>query len=267
MNETDYYSIKMLSNSALKNFSEYSPRKAMYLYENGIKETEALLFGRMIHKQVFEAGEFLDEFEYLPEGFSLKTKANKQLYQKIIDSGKTPVKPAQKTLLDNLCNRILESKNAEILLRGLPEKEFFGELAGEKIKSKLDLINPDKGYILDLKTTQNAEPHAFVVECEKRQYFQQAWLYTELARQNGQKINKFFFLNIEKEPPYSMSIVEVSKVQFDIGYEQFNHNLAMYKRAKSDPFRDFDKFPDGQKHFQYLLPDWAERKYNLNGED
>lgn len=262
----DYYSIKMLSNSALKNFSEYSPRKAMYLYENGIKESEALLFGRMIHKQVFEADDFASEFEYLPDGFNLRTKANKELYEKIIGSGKTPVKPAQKELLNALCDRILESSNAKTLLKGQAEKEFFGEYRGEKIKCKVDLINEEKGYILDLKTTQNAEPEAFLIECNKRQYFQQAWLYRELANQNGKNINKFFFLNIEKEAPYCLSIVEVSKLQFDIGFEQFNHNLAMYKRAIEDPTRDFDKFPDGQKHFQYHLPEWVQKKYNLEGE-
>jgi hypothetical protein len=64
-----------------------------------------------------------------------------------------------------------------------------------------------------------------------------------------------------------MSIVEVSELQFEIGYEQFNHNLAMYKLALKNPDKDFDSLPQGQKHFQYELPDWMVRKYNLEGED
>ena len=56
----DYYSIKALSNSKLKNFSEYSPKKALYLMENGGKETKALIEGRMVHKAVLEPETFFD---------------------------------------------------------------------------------------------------------------------------------------------------------------------------------------------------------------
>ena len=143
-NRPDYYSIKAISNSALKNFTDYSPLKALYLLENGIKETEALIVGRAIHKAVLEADTFFDEFHYLPEGFNLRSKENKALFQEIKDSGKTPLNNKQKDLIDALCNRILESKNAQILLNGIPEKEYFAEIKGENVKCKVDLVNPKK---------------------------------------------------------------------------------------------------------------------------
>lgn len=265
-NRPDYYSIKMLSNSSLKLFGDYSPRKALHLMNNGLKETDALIMGRLIHHQTLEPDTFFDFYEYLPDGFNLRTKENKAFYQDIIDSGKTPVKPDMRKLADAITNRIFESKNAKNLLSGIAEKEYFGEIDGIKIKSKVDLVNPDRGYILDLKTTLNAEPEAFIKEMENRYYLQQAWLYRELANQNGENIKKFFFLNVEKVEPFSMSIVEVSKLQFEIGKEQFYHNLALYKYALENPDKDFDSLPEGTKTFIYDTPEWMVRKYDLEGE-
>ena len=262
----DYYSIKALSNSKLKNFSEYSPKKALYLMENGGKETKALIEGRMVHKAVLEPETFFDEFDFLPEDFNGRTKAGKEQKKELEASGKTILTHDQKILCDNICSRLLESKTAQKLLTGLPEVEFFGERDGIKLKSKVDLINPEQGFICDLKTTQNVAPEAFIKECEKRQYFQQAWFYRYMANQAGHKIKNFYFVNIEKEPPFSVSIVQISETQFEIGQQMFEHNFALYKYALKNENRDFDQPHLGSKSFIYECPEWMEKKYLGNGE-
>ena len=257
----DYYSIKMLSNSSLKLFSDNSPRTALYLMENGIKETDALIFGRYVHSCALEPDTIDKEYHLLPEDFNLRTKANKELYQEILASGKMPIKWAMQQTANEMMDRIFESKNAKMLLKGIPEKEYFATIDGIEIKSKVDLVNPEKGYILDLKTTLNAEPNAFIKEMENRKYFQQAWLYREMANLNGENITKFFFLNIIKEKPYTMSIIEVSDEQFQIGEAMFRHSFSLYKQALKTPDKDFDSFPAGQRHFCYDTPLWISRKY------
>ena len=73
----DYYDIKMLSNSGLKLFLEYSPFKAQYLYKESIKETPALVLGRAIHKIILETDEFYDEFAVFPASLKRTTKEGK----------------------------------------------------------------------------------------------------------------------------------------------------------------------------------------------
>jgi len=257
----DYYSLKMLSDSSLKLFSDNSPRTALYLMKNGIKETDALIFGRFIHSCCLEPDTVDKEYHLLPSDFNLRSKANKELYQSIIDSGKMPIKWDMQQKANEMVDRIFESKNAKMLLKGIAEKEYFATIDGIEMKSKVDLVNSEKGYILDLKTTLNAEPEAFIKEMENRKYFQQAWLYRHMANLNGENIKKFFFLNITKEMPYTMSIIEVSDEQFQIGEAMFWHSFSLYKQALKTPDKDFDSFPSGQKHFVYDTPLWISRKY------
>ena len=256
----DYYSDPRISNSGLKLFSEYSPRVAFHKLKNGIKETDALIFGRFLHSSVLEPDTIDKEYYLLPEDFSLRSKANKELYQEIKDSGKTPIKWDMQQQANKMVNRIFESKNARTLLKGIPEKEYFAEVDNIAFKSKLDLINPDKGYILDLKTTLNPEPEAFIKEAFNRLYFMQAHCYRLMASLNGENIKKFFFLNIAKDESMGLSIVEVSEEQFAIGEQQFIHAMALYKYALKNKDKDWDTYPMGCKSFVYDTPAWMSRK-------
>jgi len=288
MSRPDYYSIKMISNSGLKHFAHNSPFKALWLLENGLKETDALIEGRACHKAILEPETFFDEFEYIPESITVETTnkktgevtqkveayhGNKKVFKdkikEIQESGRTPLKPSQKEMIDSLCNRFFSSKNAVTLLKGCePEKEYYGELFGKEFKVKVDAINEEKGYIIDLKTCTNADPDECLKKIHELDYDQQGWIYPEIASQFTKKpITKFFFIFIEKSKPNSMCIIEMSKVMFDIGREKAIHAMALYKYALKNPTKDHDSLPQGQKHFQYELPDWMVRKYNLEGED
>lgn len=267
----DYYSIDMLSTSRLKLFMEYPPLKAWHLAYQEVKETDALIMGRATHSSFLTPDEFADEFVFLPDDYNGRTKEGKALKQEIIDSGRLPLDKKQKETINGICNRLLSNKNVMALNNGEAELEFFGKMKCGKdlidYKGKFDMINKKKKYISDLKTTLDATPEKAVIECINRGYFMQMVAYTELARQNGIEINKCFLIFVEKNPPFSCSIIEMSDVQRQIGQAQLDHALALYDFALKNPEYDYCDFPMGQKHFQYDTKDYLVRKYLGDNEE
>ena len=251
MERPDYYSIKLPSNSSLKNFLDYSPKKAFYLYKERIKETQAVIFGRAIHKAVYEKKDFDEEFTVLPEDINLRTKAGREERDALMASGKTILKAEHYELCQNVYRSLWDSPIASKFLRGQREKEYFGEIDGLKIKAKVDIINVSKSFIGDLKTTQDAHPDVFTRECIKRKYFMQGWLYRELASQNGDHVKHFVFTAVEKEPPFSRSVLIMEDEQFEIGKAQALTAIARFKYAEKNQGEDYDKNIE-----RFDLPNW-----------
>jgi len=252
----DYYSIKMLSNSSLKNFLDYSPLKAWYLFKNGIKETPALINGRAIHCVVLEPEVFDNEFMVMPPDINLRTKDGRAERDALLETGKTVLKGDQYKLAINIHDAVYNSPNCAKLLEGDPEVEFFTKFGDIEFKGKVDLINYEKGYVLDLKTTLDARPEQFAKECINRYYFMQAWVYREIARRNGHDIKNFIFIAVEKEPPFSKSIIRVTDEQFEIGCAMFDEAMTRYKVALENENRDFDN-----RIYTVDTPAWLLKKW------
>lgn len=276
-NRPDYYSIDMLSVSRLKLFAEYSPRKAWFLAKEKPLETDALITGRYTHAALLEPDTISQEFHLLPSDFNLRSKDNKALWNEILEAGKTPIKYDIQQKVNAMVSRVFESNNAKKLLTGLVEQEFFTKFGNRRrtddgfredlsfepldFKSKMDVINPEKRFISDYKTTVDARPESFVKEAVTRGYTMQAYVYIENAKRNGIDIDAFYFVAQEKTEPYCLSVVRCSRAMLDIGEAQFLHAMALYRYALKNPDKDWDSLQFGKKSFEYDVPDYLYRKY------
>jgi exodeoxyribonuclease VIII len=88
------------------------------------------------------------------------------------------------------------------------EASFFAEdgETGVNIKCRPDGHIVDTGIIFDIKTTRDASPDGFAREIVNYGYDLQAAFYLRTLREAGRRAKQFFFVAVEKEPPYAVGV-------------------------------------------------------------
>ena len=166
--------------------------------------------------------------------------------------GKTTTKP----------DSITESEQHDIQCMAQAAYEFHGgrvthqevavtwDYAGHKCKALIDGVLD--GRLLDLKSTQNAEPGAFKGEVFKYKYHgQMAWYSAGLAA-NGMPMPACI-LAVEKSAPYSAGLYNLDPAWIDLG-------RALYDEALT-------ALAEGKTHYGELdleVPEWAQPSLTIN---
>ena len=136
------------------------------------------------------------------------------------------------------------------------EASVFAEHPDTKLRMKArpDLYIESKGLIVDIKTTQSAEPYQFTRQMAQLGYSLQAAWYVRTLQLAGLKAERFLFANVEKEPPYATSIVEV-------GENLMQHDMEIVERVLSEikQAEETQSYTTGWPavHVVDELPPWA----------
>lgn len=90
----------------------------------------------------------------------------------------------------------------------IAEASFFAEdsLTKTRIKCRPDGFIPSIGLVFDIKTTTDASPEGFPREVRKYGYDLQADFYLRTLQSAGYNADDFFFVCVEKEPPYAVCV-------------------------------------------------------------
>lgn len=140
-------------------------------------DNDAFLLGSYVHSwNEGEVPEFLAEH---PEMFSSRGASKGQLLAKYALGDK---------MIETLKNDELVQK-----FRDGAEKEriFTGQIDGVDFKIQVDILNIERGYFADIKTTKNLSETYYNASAKKREsfiekydYFTQIAIYAEILRQN-----------------------------------------------------------------------------------
>ena len=90
-------------------------------------------------------------------------------------------------------------------------------------KGKADIVNYDKGVMVDLKTTSNASPREFERSVYKYGYHRQAAYYLD-----GFGLEKFTIVAIEKKFPFNMGVYTLSDETIQKGREEIEDLMKEY---------------------------------------
>lgn len=240
MTEQEYNQAEGVRRSDLWKMED-SPEKFKYFSEHPAEQTPAMAFGAGIHKAILEPDTFEDEFAVAPRA-DKRTKEGKAVWEAFMaeNAGKTLLPCADVDVMREMVVALEQCPLAKKLMWGKGENEtpFFwtDKETGEKCKVKLDRFVKfnRRWYVIDYKTATCAETNKFNSSIWKFGYHLQAAMYTEGVR-ISKKLRKrpgFLFVVQEKNPPYSVNVVEVSEEVMAAGNAKFHQLLEKYHACR-----------------------------------
>lgn len=236
MTEKEYRQHPAISRSELWHIRE-SPQKFKYYKENPPAPTPSLLFGQVFHKMLLEPGTFDDEFVVAPE-VNRRTKEGKQMLEAFVadHENQTIITAEMYEQAKEMCDAVKREPLAVKLLNGEKEAPFFwtDEMTGEDCKCRVDVLNTEysQPIIVDVKTTADASTDAFIRSAINYGYDFQAAMYSEGVEKNIGKKPLFVFIAVEKDPPFSVNILQADELMLRRGYDLFREYIGIYHDCK-----------------------------------
>lgn len=218
------------------------------------KECPAFALGSATHCAILEPHEFEKRY-FRGEDIRRGTKAWDELETKA--EGREVLKPQDWDLAWRIHDAVMSHDGAKILLSGLKgESEisaFWNDPAtGELCKCRPDYWLRDFGFVVDLKTTADASPSAFSRSIATYRYHVQAAFYSDGLTALGHRVNGFYFLAIEKDPPYACAVYSLAPEAITEGRRLYHRDLDTYHRC-----RENNIWPGYAEFGELNLPAWA----------
>lgn len=230
--------------------------------------TPAMRIGTLIHCLALEPEHFYDRYTIKPSGMDRRTKEGKEAYSELVASGKEIIEPDEYKLAFDCVHALKEHDQISELLRvsignraALIEERVDFEFNGVPMRSKQDMIIPYMKVIIDVKTTQAANPIDFAKSVANYGYARQAALYQHAAEQRFGSKFRFLFAVVSKQAPHEVACYELDDDAQQQGLEEATQLTNEYKyRLESN-----DWLPSWSKGVVVIsLPKWHRSNiYNL----
>lgn len=222
------------------------------------EETAAMRTGSAVHCAVLEPERFEAEYVCAPD-LDKRTKAGKEAFAEFQakHDGKTALEINEYCSICVLANTVRTHPRVNRLLsEGQPEVSALwkDEEFQIRCRARFDWLTPD-GWLIDLKTTQDASAGAFARSCANYRYHVQAAWYLDAYQQasGGDLPLGFIFIAVEKTAPYGIALYELDAEAVEQGRQLSRRDLARYAAA-----REMDCWPGYPTDIQPLsLPRWA----------
>lgn len=109
------------------------------------------------------------------------------------------------------------------------------------------------GFILDIKTTQDASPEKFPYDVIKYRYYAQAAMYVDGARAAGLEIDDFAIIAVEKTAPYGVMLYQFKPEALDGGRQFIRPLLNTWAECQRTGI--WPGYPQGTNFLS--LPSWV----------
>ena len=236
ISDHEYFSINAFSSSGCKTILK-SPLhyKALYIDRRFSKKTEAMKFGSLVHTVVLDKR--VTDLVIEPK-FDLRKKGAKEAqedYRNSLDKNALSVSEDEYYSLNSIVESIAAHPFAsEILLDGLVEHcgLYFDEEEKVQVKFKPDIVNLKNGYVADLKTCADASHREFQRSIVNFGYEIQAYHYLSSMNQiQDAAINDFYFVCIEKDPPYAVVVYRADNDMITSGKRKYRKGIEIYAQC------------------------------------
>lgn len=109
-------------------------------------------------------------------------------------------------------------------------------LTGMNLKTRPDICKRKKNVIVNVKTTNDGSPAAFSKDLAKYDYPLQSAVEMRGCIATGlmDQVDNYFWLVLEKEPPYNATIYEFDKSDQQYSYDELDYLLNKMLRAKEE---------------------------------
>lgn len=217
---------------------------AHYKAKETKKETPALLFGSAFHEAILEPDSFAAHWHVTDK----KTIKPGLLPQDDYDT------------IQAMRAHLMAHETAWGLLTGDVETELSAywkdPIYDVLCKARPDALNKGKQIIVDLKTCRDAREDAVKRDAYAYGWHLQAFWYTYGMQILSKAQHEFYFIAIEKEPPFAVAVYKASDDFIQEGGIQCQKALAIYAECLEK-----DEWPGYGAEVKSLeLPGWVKRK-------
>jgi exodeoxyribonuclease VIII len=224
------------------------------------KDTAALAFGASFHCAVLEPDVFSDHYIVKSADMDYRTKEGKSWKAMAESSGKAIISIEQWRQIQNMRAAIMAHETAFNLLSGDVEHElsaFWQDPVFDVLcKARFDVLNKSTQICVDLKTCLDARPQAVTRDAYKYGWHMQAFWYSYALQILSGAPHEFYFIAVEKDPPYGVCVYRASEEMKQEGGIQCQRALEVYADClKKDEWPGYS-----QEVVSLELPGWIKRK-------
>jgi hypothetical protein len=243
----DYHADPALGSTSLKTLASRTPAHWKWESENPVHK-DIYDLGTVTHSLILEGDESGVEVIDVPD-----KRGNKWTIPaaEAVNAGKIPLKTEEWEMVKAMRDSVMSHPVAREAFTGhRAEESVFWEEDGQMLKCRPDAWKSDN--LVDLKTAANADPREFSKSGFKLGYYQSAAHYQDgILAATGEKL-PFVFINVEKSPPYLVSVVEYDEEALHLGRQMNAHAKSVYRRCV-----ETGEYP-GYVHTERIsLPIWA----------
>ena len=228
MTEEEYRSYPAVNKSTLWEMHK-SPAHYKYLMDHDMEDTDAFRIGRAIHSAVLTPVQFKNGYAKAPD-VDRRTKAGKEalLIFESMNNGKEILTASEYDMAKEIADHVRRNPDVKKLLQKTQREKVIlwdDQETGMACKCKCDAIR--KGLIIDLKTAQDASTDTFTKEAVRYGYDVQTAHYCLAHESLYGCMPEWYFIVVEKKPPYAMNILKADNGFIDYGY--FRRQTLMEK--------------------------------------
>lgn len=252
------------------------------------EDTKALGDGQAIHTATLEPHKFADEYAIKvpvpdrPDGIKFNTKEGKAWKEspqglawlaavEVAEAHNQQLKDGRKIAINqdlwDRCHTMRDvchnhSRLGVMLKTGDPEVAFFANDPQYDIdvRCKFDWLTP-RGVSIDIKSTINAEPHAFMKAFSNYGYHISDAFYRRVYKLvTGEDLREFVFAALEKDAPHGLSLYMLSDDWREEGERLMHQALEIYAEWFHSADRINNVGPCYPEHIQELpTPSWIKK--------
>lgn len=172
--------------------------------------------------------------------------------------GKTVLSAADYEVVKGMSEALLQNDYVRFLLQnGIAECSFFSEIDGKKVKCRPDYYREDLGFIIDLKTTNDASPDGFIKAIANFGYYIQDPFYCDVLESLDRPVQKFIFIVVEKTAPYMVGIYEIDSAAKEFGHDEYKRAFAIHDRIGDYAEPVYKDIMTGDVVQTLTLPNWV----------
>lgn len=258
-----------ISSTGLKTLLTQSPEHFLYHWNKPEEDKDHFRFGRIFHMGCLEPEKFRAELLVEPEftGYTQKGVLSSQSGEakekrktwRAKNAGKTILKANERDDMIGMLESIMRFPEARnIIAAGKPEGSLFcsDPITNLLLKSRPDIlvIEQDGIEIYDVKTTRRHSRWFYKEIGDFRYDIQLAFYKLVCQLVLGKELKRGGWIVVEKEPPYSTTIHDVSPEKAAMSDDWVRHGLNVLAECVTK-----DKWPGyGQYVQQAEYPKWLE---------
>jgi len=232
-----------------------------YLF-NPPAPTPAMEFGTAVHTAVLEPKNFERDYTVAPK-FDRRTKEGKAQAEAWAaeNAGKTALSADQMAAIQKMVANVqAHTGAARLLAHGLAEMSGFwiDQDAGIECKCRPDFLSMDGETvvgIVDVKTCVDASADGFARAVANFGYDVQAAFYQDGVKALTGKELPFYFIAVEKDPPYAVAAYKASDEMIEVGRAKYRAALQLLKWCREN--ESWPGYQPGGEIETINLPRWA----------